>query len=121
MIHRILETYKGPNNKSFESIYEIATYPDEIRDYVPWANIDWCYHCPRLPPLRQGPFGNMCLVTPAALPTWHNSIPTNNAATPVRPNTLQGTWWASQGFGWGCHILPLTVIYLHVATSRCQQ
>ena len=38
MIHRILETYKGPNNKSFESIYEIATYPDEIRDYVPWAN-----------------------------------------------------------------------------------
>ena len=37
VISSILGTYKGPNNKTFKDISEIATYPDEIRDLVPWA------------------------------------------------------------------------------------
>ena len=37
-IDDILASYKGPDNKTFKTIFEIATYPDEIRPLVPWAN-----------------------------------------------------------------------------------
>ena len=37
-INRILGAFKGPNNKTYRTIYDIATYPDENQNLTDWAN-----------------------------------------------------------------------------------